>query len=94
MEKVFIIIILFEHRAIKIWPAVILAASRTERVIGRIICLTVSIITINWERSNGVLKGTKWLKKWCGFLNELKKIKLNQKGKATLRVNIIWALKV
>lgn len=34
-------------RAIKIWPAVILAASRTERVIGRINWLILSIITIN-----------------------------------------------
>jgi hypothetical protein len=34
-------------RAIKIWPAVMLAASRTERVIGRISWLMLSIITIN-----------------------------------------------
>jgi len=86
------IIILFLQRAIKICPAVIFAASRTERVIGRIIWLTVSIITINWDKARGVLKGTKCLKKWFIFLWNLKTIKHNQKGKANLNVNIIWAV--
>lgn len=40
-------LIVLEHKAIRMWPAVMLAASRTERVMGRIICLTVSIKTIN-----------------------------------------------
>jgi len=61
-------LMLFLQRDIKICPAVIFAAKRTERVMGRIIWLTVSIITINWERGSGVLKGTKCLKKWFGFL--------------------------
>lgn len=74
------------------WPAVMLAAKRTDKVIGRIICLTVSIITINCDKGNGVLSGTKWLKKWCLFLLDLKRIKLIQKGKANLKVNIMWAL--
>ena len=34
-------------KAIRIWPAVIFAASRTDRVMGRIICLIVSIIVMN-----------------------------------------------
>jgi len=58
------IIILFIQRPIKMCPAVKLAAKRTDNVIGRIICLIVSIITINWERIIGVPKGTMWLIKW------------------------------
>ena len=42
------------------WPATILAANRTERVIGRIKTLTNSITTISAINPNGVPKGTKW----------------------------------
>lgn len=92
MENDLRIIIVFLQRAIKIWPAVMLAANRTDKVIGRIICLTVSIKTMNWERGRGVLKGTKCLKKWFEFLVELKIMNPNQKGNASLNVIIIWAL--
>jgi len=37
----------FLARAIRICPAVILAHNRTDKVIGRIICLVVSIKVIN-----------------------------------------------
>jgi hypothetical protein len=47
----------------KMWPAVIFAHSRTDRVIGRIICLIDSISTINWESASGVDSGTRCLKK-------------------------------
>jgi hypothetical protein len=40
-------------------PAIMLAASRTERVIGRIIFLTSSINTIKGIRTGGVPDGTK-----------------------------------
>jgi hypothetical protein len=87
-------VILLVQRPIKMWPAVMFAAKRTDKVIGRIICLTVSIITINWERGRGVLKGTKCLEKWFGFFKTLNITKDNHSGKANLNVNIIWALKV
>ena len=41
-------------------PATILAAKRTERVIGRIKFLTNSIITIKGIRTLGVPEGTRW----------------------------------
>lgn len=62
-EKILKIKMGLQQRAIKICPAVILAHSRTDKVIGRIICLIVSIITINWERARGVESGTRWAKK-------------------------------
>jgi len=40
-------------------PAVILAISRTERVRGRMVCLTVSIITIRGDSGIGVLIGVR-----------------------------------
>ena len=63
------------------------AASRIERVIGRIICLAVSIKTINCERNMGVLNGTKCLRKWFGLFIILKIINPNQKGRAKESVN-------
>ena len=50
-------------RDISMCPAIILAASRTERVKGRINLLTISIITINGIRAYGVPLGTKWERK-------------------------------
>lgn len=44
-------------------PAIILAASRTERVIGRMIFLTNSINTIKGINTGGVPDGTKWARK-------------------------------
>ena len=55
------------------WPAVILAASRTERVIGRIKFLTISISTINGIKALGVPVGTKCAKvAFKSFKQELK----------------------
>jgi hypothetical protein len=59
----FKIVTVLLQSAIRMWPAVIFAARRTERVIGRISWLTLSIITMNWERGRGVLRGTRWLRK-------------------------------
>jgi len=50
-------------RAIKRCPATILAANRTDRVIGRISLLTISIITIKGINATGVPRGTKCEKK-------------------------------
>ena len=41
------------------WPATMLAAKRTDKVIGRIKTLTNSITTISAISPNGVPKGTK-----------------------------------
>jgi len=94
MEKRFITKIGALTKAIKICPAVMFAAKRTERVIGRIICLTLSIRVINWERAIGVLKGTRWAKKWFVLLRALKSQKANQRGKAKDRVKAMWAVSV
>ena len=63
IENVLNIKIGLEQRAIRIWPAVMLAHSRTDSVMGRISCLIDSIITINWERARGVERGTRCLRK-------------------------------
>ena len=44
------------------WPATILAANRTDKVIGRIKTLTTSINTINEINPIGVPIGTRWTK--------------------------------
>ena len=49
----------FPNKVKRRCPAIILAASRTARVPGRIIFLTVSIRTINGIRAPGVPNGTK-----------------------------------
>jgi len=51
------------------WPATILAARRTDRVIGRIKFLTSSITTISGIRTSGVPAGTKWAKNLFMALN-------------------------
>jgi len=79
-------------KAIKIWPAVILAANRIERVMGRIICLISSINTINWDKGKGVPIGTRWVINWFEFWNSLNKIMLNQIGKTIRRVKSKWAV--
>lgn len=45
------------------WPAIILAVSRIERVIGRIINLIDSIITINGINNVGVPWGVRWVRR-------------------------------
>jgi hypothetical protein len=71
-----------------------LAASRTERVIGRISWLMLSIITINWERGSGVLRGTKCLKKCVVFFVILKITIPSHKHRALLNVISMWAVRV
>jgi len=50
------------------WPAIILAVSRTDSVIGRIIFLIVSIKIINIVSSIGVPMGSKWINIWLVML--------------------------
>ena len=78
--------------AIKICPAVMLAAKRTDKVIGRIIWLTLSINVMNCESAIGVPVGTIWARKLFKFFLMENIIKPSQKGRAILNVNAIWAV--
>lgn len=51
-------------------PAIIFADNRMANVLGRIIFLIVSIITINDISKFGVPRGTKWANIKLGFLNQ------------------------
>ena len=68
------------------WPATILAASRIDKVIGRIIFLTVSIITMIGIRNDGVPKGTKWANNLLYWKIIENTIVPSQIGKANTRV--------
>jgi len=75
-------------------PATIFAANRIDNVNGRIIFLTVSIITIIGIKNPGVPFGTKWANKLL-YWNIIDIIILpNHKGKAIVNVNLIWLLLV
>jgi hypothetical protein len=67
------------------WPAVILAARRTLKVIGRINILKDSTKTINLINNNGVPVGTKWVMFFFKFLitpcNKIENHKDNLKDK-------------
>lgn len=71
-------------------PAIIFAARRTERVIGRIIFLVVSINTIKEERGIGVLFGTRCENILFVLLIHPKIIVVNHRGKARERVKVKW----
>lgn len=62
------------------------AANRTDKVIGRMMFLIISIITIKGIKAAGVPIGTKWARKSVMLLTILNIINLNQKGKANERV--------
>lgn len=93
-DRGLIIVVVDLLRAIRMCPAVMLAARRTANVIGRIICLILSIKTMNWDSGSGVLKGTKWLRKWALFLVSLKSTIPNHSGKAAEKVISMWAVRV
>ena len=71
-----------------------LAASRTERVIGRIIFLTISIKTMNGIKAGGVPKGTRWAKNSVSLLINLYTINPNHKGRANESVIAKWLVDV
>lgn len=70
-------------------PAIILAESRTAKVPGRIIFLIVSIITIKGINTPGVPWGTRCANICLVLLIHPNNIKLNQRGKANVKVNVI-----
>lgn len=76
-----------DNKWIKRCPLIILAVNRTERVIGRIIFLTVSIITMKKLKAIGDPIGTKWAITMLNLLIKENIIKVSQKGKAKNIVN-------
>lgn len=86
----FLKIVIEESKWIKRCPLIILAARRTERVIGRIKFLTVSIITIKNLNIIGDPNGTRWAIIILNLLIKENKIKVIQKGKAKNIVNTKW----
>ena len=70
-------------------PATILAANRIDKVNGRIILLTVSIITITGIKNPGVPLGTKWANKLLYWKIIDIIILPNHNGKAIVSVNLM-----
>ena len=77
---------MFPRRVRSKCPAIMLAASRTARVPGRMTFLTVSMITINGIRAPGVPLGTKCANICWVWLIQPKIIKDNHSGRARARV--------
>lgn len=73
-----------------IWPALIFAASRNDKVIGRTKILVVSISTKNGFNQLGAPSGRKWATDAFGDLENLDRIILNHSGSPNLRVKIRW----
>lgn len=72
-------------------PAIMFAASRTERVIGRIRFLTVSIRTIKGISIRGVPAGIKWTRRLLALFFQAINIVVNQIGKDSAKVKDRWA---
>ena len=70
------------------WPALILAANRNDKVIGRTKILVVSIRTKNGFNQSGAPSGRKWATEAFGDLVKEDRIILNHKGRPNLRVKI------
>lgn len=81
-------------RVNKRWPAIIFAVNRTAKVLGRIIFLIVSIITIKGIKIEGVPWGTKWANICFELLIHPISMNLNHNGNANLRVNVMWLVLV
>jgi len=76
------------------WPATILADSRIDKVIGRIMLLTVSISTIKFIKAKGVLVGTMWDSILFVLFAHPKIIIDSHIERAVGNVIIIWAVGV
>lgn len=72
----------FLRRVNKRCPAIMLAASRTERVMGRMILLVISIMIIKGIRGVGVPNGTRWARKLVILFQRENRMKPSQKGRA------------
>ena len=67
--------------SIKIWPEIILAVNRTDKVRGRIIILIISIKIKKGAKILGLPKGVKWVIIMLGNLNHPKRKKIKKKVK-------------
>ena len=76
------------------WPAVMFAASRKDRVSGRTITLTDSISTRNGFNQSGAPSGRKWATDSFMFSENLEMISLSHKGKPKEKVMIRWLLRL
>jgi len=72
------------------WPALIFAANRNDRVIGRTAILTVSIKIRNGFSQAGAPAGRRDANVVKGLNEKLEKIKANQRGRPNLKVNKRW----
>lgn len=75
-------------------PAIMFAVRRTERVIGRIMFLIVSIRTIKGINTPGVFIGTKCASIWDEEVIHPFNIKAVQKGRAKLNEILKWLVGV
>lgn len=66
------------------------AVNRTQRVIGRIKLLVISIKTINIIKAAGVPWGTRWDNIWFVFFNHPNNINDNQNVKAKGSEMVKW----
>jgi len=82
------------RRVIRRWPAIIFADRRTDRVMGRIIFLVVSINTIKEDKGSGVPKGTRWENIYVVLFIQPNIIKSNHIGSARVKVIIMWLVEV
>lgn len=71
------------------WPVIMLAVSRTAKVIGRTLILTVSIKTRKGAKGAGDPLGTKCAKKESGLYMALIIVILNHRVKAKPQLTII-----
>jgi hypothetical protein len=78
----------FPNNDISRCPAIKLAVSRTHNVIGRMILLTNSIITMNIIKAEGVPCGTRCDNIWLVFFNQPNNIKDDQNNKEIGRVTV------
>ena len=76
------------------WPATMLAASRIDKVIGRIILLIVSIITIIGIKNLGVPTGTRWARRLLYWYTIDQIIEPSHKGRAKTKVIDKWLVLV
>lgn len=75
-------------------PAIIFAVSRIARVIGRMISLSDSIMTIKGIRGVGVPWGVRWDKRLFKYVEILKVIIPSQIGRENERQNLICLVEV
>lgn len=87
-----IVMMAFPSNVIRRWPAIRFAVNRTHKVIGRMMLLTVSIITMNIIKAPGVPWGTRWDNMWFVFLDHPNIISDNQntndKGNVVVRCEV------